>query len=367
MPQPSWRVAVAGFDHMHAGDQIALALAHPRAELVGIWDPDPAKVDPVADDLGVDRALRFADLDTLLGEARPDIVIVCSTTQDHLALVQRLAREDIHIVLEKPFAVSIEAADAMIKAVADAPGERRTPTLSVNWPLAWYPPHRTTKRLIDEGLIGDVLEVHYYNGNRGPLNHVHGKAEADQLAAKNDSWWYSAEAGGGSLLDYLGYGTTLATWYRDGVLPTAVTAQAWGPPGLAVDEQSVVIARYATGLSVFQTKWGSFTDPWTIQGQPKHGFVVVGSRGTIMSLDYAAEIHVQTADEPSPAAVPVDVLQPEDQSALAYLISRLEQDLPIEGPTSWQISRGGQLIVDAARESVRTGAEVALTDGQATA
>ena len=28
--------------------------------------------------------------------------------------------------------------------------------LAINWPLRWYPPHVTTKRLIDEGAIGDV-------------------------------------------------------------------------------------------------------------------------------------------------------------------------------------------------------------------
>ena len=33
-----WRIAVIGFSHMHAGDQIQEALKHPEAELVGLWD-----------------------------------------------------------------------------------------------------------------------------------------------------------------------------------------------------------------------------------------------------------------------------------------------------------------------------------------
>lgn len=345
---------------MHAGDQIAIANAHPDVELVGVWDADIAKIQAIASDLGVDEGLQFVDLDAMLDEAKPDIVIVCSTTLDHLPLVQRLAQAGAHIILEKPFAVSIAAADEMIAAVNNATTADAGPTLSINWPLAWYPVHRTTNRLIREGLIGDVREVHYYNGNRGPLHHLHGKAEVEAAADKRTTWWYSEAAGGGSLLDYLGYGVTLGTWFRDGVLPATVTARTWGAAGLEVDEQSVVIARYDTGLSVFQTKWGTLTDPWTMQGHPRHGFVVVGSRGVIASEDYATHVDVQTIDDPAPHPIAVDVLAPAEQTALAYLIDRLETGQPIEGPSSWQISRSGQLIVDAARRSARTGEDVVI-------
>ena len=30
---------------------------------------------------------------------------------------------------------------------------------------------------VDEGVIGDVIEVHYYDGNRGPLAHAADKIE----------------------------------------------------------------------------------------------------------------------------------------------------------------------------------------------
>ena len=359
MAARKWRVAVAGFDHMHAGDQIEIVQADPDAVLVGVWDADGAKMTPVADDLGVDAVLQFTDIDELVKVTRPDIVIVCSTTADHLSLVERLAPHGIHLILEKPFAVSIKDADAMISAVTGSKSEPR-PTLSINWPLAWYPSHRTTRRLISEGAIGDVLEVHYYNGNRGPLHHIHGKADAGHTSDKSETWWYSAEAGGGSLLDYLGYGATLATWFRDGELPDSVTARTAGTEGVEVDEQSVVIATYSTGLSVLQTKWGTLTDPWRIQGFPKHGFVVVGTAGTISSQDYSDVVEIQTLEVPEPTTVPVDVLAPAERTALAYLISRLETGSPIEGPSSWEISRGGQLIVDAARQSARTGTDIPI-------
>lgn len=168
----------------------------------------------------------------------------------------------------------------------------------------------TTKRLIDEGMIGEVIEVHYYDGNRGPLWHTADKREttpgAEQKAA---SWWYQREKGGGSLLDYLGYGTTLGTWFHRGEAPIEVTAVVDEPRGLEVDEHSVTVARYAVGLSKFETRWGTFTDPWTFQPQPQCGFVIVGTEGTISSYDYEPTVRVQTTDHPEAEVVPVDELR----------------------------------------------------------
>jgi glucose-fructose oxidoreductase len=357
-----WRIAVIGFSHMHAGDQIRQILENPAAELVGAWDERRAQVETVVRDFGLDQELVFDDLDGLLERGRPDVAVICSTTAEHVDLVRRVAPHGVHVMLEKPFATSLEAADVMIKE-ARAAGV----ALTVNWPLAWYPSHRTAHRLISAGVIGDVTEVHYYDGNRGPLHHGYDKVALDgggSAAAKSGAWWYSRESGGGSLLDYLGYGATLATWFRDGELPRSVQAAAHVPPGLEVDEQSVVIARYDSGLSVLQTRWGTFSDPWVVQPYPRCGFVVVGSAGTILSEDYAPEIHLQTVAEPTPSPVPVDQVPEAERGGLAFLIDRLQRGAPVDGPSSWELSRKGQQIVDAAALSVASGEVVAIDPGE---
>lgn len=355
-----WRVAVLGFDHMHAGDQLRLAAANPRAELVGAWGDRPDRAGAVLADLGLPGSLLHTDAGEMLDRAAPDIVVVCSTTADHVRWTEFLARHGVHVVVEKPFASSLADADRMIAAMRDT-GR----TLTVNWPLAWYPPHRTTRRLIAEGAIGRVVAIHYYDGNRGPLKHVHDKHEvaaSDDAAVKNASWWYQPEAGGGSLLDYLGYGVTLGTWFRDGELPSEVTAVTHVPAGLRVDEQSVVTAAYAGGLSTFQTRWGTLTDPWTVQSAPRCGFTVVGAAGVITSWDYADHVTLHTAGRPGGAAIPVDVLPPAERDHLAYLIDRLDRAAPVEGPSSCGISRAGQQVVDAAVASAHRRATVPLAE-----
>jgi glucose-fructose oxidoreductase len=210
-------------------------------------------------------------------------------------------------------------------------------------------------------VIGDVIEVHYYDGNRGPLWHTADKLEQTPTTAmKAASWFYRAAQGGGSLLDYLGYGTTLGTWFMNGRAPLEVTAVVDSTAGLEVDEHSITIARYAHGLSKFETRWGTFTDPWTLQPQPKCGFVIVGSEGTISSYDYEPTIRVQTRASPAGEVLPVDVLEPPHQNPIQYMIDRIVSDRPVEGPLSPAICRIGQQIVDSAVLSARERRTVAL-------
>lgn len=341
-----WKIAGINFDHMHMGDNLRMAFEHPEVEIVGVCDEQPERMQTAIDNFAIPKERIFTDYRNCLEETRPDLVLLCPATARHGEWTERIAPLGVHILMEKPFAASLPEADAMIAAV-----EKTGKLLAINWPLAWYPPHRTAKRLIDEGLIGEVLEVHYYDGNRGPLWHTADKVEktaAEMQREKPESWFYKKAHGGGSLLDYLGYGVTLGTWYMDGRAPIEVTTTVDQPEGLEVDEHSVTVVRYAQGLSKFETRWGTFTDPWTHQPQPKCGFVIAGSEGTISSYDYEETIRVQTRDCVEGRDLPVDVLEPPLQNPLQYIVHCLETGCPLEGPLSPQMCRVGQQIVDSA-------------------
>ncbi len=347
----TWRVVGINFDHFHMGDLLQQAFEHPRVEIVGMCDEQPARMEKAVASLGIPANRVYTDEARCLAETRPDIVILCPSTAAHAEWVERVAPFGVNVLLEKPFAATLADADRMIRAVR-ATGK----LLLVNWPLAWYPPHVTSKRLIDEGVIGKLIEVHYYDGNRGPTYHAAGKEEIppeEALRQKQQSWFYRKDQGGGSLLDYLGYGTTLGSWFLDGKAPLEVTAVVDEPAGLEVDEHSITIARYADGLSQFETRWGTFTDPWTLQPQPKCGFTLVGTAGTITSYDYEPTIRLQTRAHPEGEIVPVDKLEPPRQNPIQYLIHCLENDEPVRGPVSPEIGRLGQQIVDSAVLSAR--------------
>ena len=353
-----WKIAGINFDHFHMGDNLRMAAEHPDAEVVALCDEKPARTRSAAKQLGLLESQIFSDYQTCIRQTRPEVVLLCPSAAQHGLWTERVAEFGVHILVEKPFAASLAEADRMIAAMSAGGGR-----LAINWPMAWYPTNRTAARLIAAGQIGEVLEVHYYDGNRGPLWHTAGKEArtADQVAAeKPSSWFYSQAHGGGSLLDYLGYGTTLATWLNGSQIPHEVMAMVDQPQGLEVDEHAVVVARYANGLSKFETRWGTFTDPWTHQPQPKCGFVVVGTEGTISSYDFETTIRVQTLDDPAGSDLPVDSIEAPFQNPVQYVLDRLGRDLPIEGPLSPAISRIGQQIVDAAVQSARSGQRVRL-------
>jgi len=353
-----WRIAGINFAHLHMGDNLRMAFEHLSCDIVGIADESPELMQPSIEKFSISADQVFTDYRKCLEQTQPDLVLLCPPTAEHGEWTRRVAEYGVHILMEKPFAASLAEADAMIAAV-----EPTGKQLAINWPLVWVASHRTTKRMIDEGEIGDVLEVHYYDGNRGPLWHTADKVEmtAEQVvASKPDSWFYSREHGGGSLLDYLGYGVTLGTWFMNGRRPLEVTTTVDQPAGLEVDEHSITVARYESGLSKFETRWGTFTDPWVHQSQPRCGFVVVGSRGTISSYDYQPTVHVQSLDCPEGCDIPCDELAPPNQNLVQYMIDCLESNRPVEGPLSPAISRIGQEITEAAVLSAREKRTVAL-------
>jgi predicted dehydrogenase len=353
-----FKVVGISFDHMHMGDLLRLVHARPDAEIAGIFDPDRGRMASAIANFSIPDERVFTDFDACMAQTQPDLAILCAATADHARYTARLAAYGCHVFVEKPFAASVADARAMIAAMA---GTGRV--LAINWPLAWVASHVTAKRLIDEGVIGDLTEVHFHDGNRGPLYHLADKiavSPAEVEAQKPQAWWYRRASGGGSLLDYLGYGATLGTWYMNGRAPLEVTCVVDETPGIEVDQHAITICRYASGLSRMETRWGTFTDPWTIQPQPQCGFVFVGTDGTIQSPDYADHVTVQTRAQPEPFAVPAAPLPEGRANAIDYVLGCIARGEAISGPLDPVVSLLGQRIVDTAALSAREKRTLAL-------
>ena len=99
-----------------ASEVHATALAeHPDAELVGVWGRDLAKATAVGarfDVPGTD------DVDALLADV--DAVSFALPPDVQAPLAERAAAAGKHLLLEKPIALSVDAADRLVDAVAAA-------------------------------------------------------------------------------------------------------------------------------------------------------------------------------------------------------------------------------------------------------
>lgn len=335
------------FDHMHMGDLLRFVQDTPGCVIAGICDENPERMREAVKKFGIPADRVFTDYRRCLEVTRADVAILCPATAEHAVWTERVAPHGVHILMEKPFAASVADADRMMAAVR-ATGK----FLAINWPLRWMPSHGTAHRLVREGRIGDVQEVHYYDGNSGPVRHGADKEVRNPSAAeKAASWFYHKAKGGGSLLDYLGYGVTLGAWFNGLARPLEVTSVVDIPPGLEVDEHSITVVRYASGLSKFETRWGTFTDPWTHQPQPQCGFVLKGTRGTISSYDYETSVRLQDSAHPEGVVIPADALSEPQRNPVEYFADCVRRGCAPAGPLDPAVCRVAQEIVDAAVRS----------------
>ena len=344
-----FRIVGISFDHMHMGDLLRLVHEHPDAEIAGIFDPDRQKMLNAVDAFDIPKESVFTNFDACMAAGTYDMAILCAATADHADYTERLAPHGVHVFVEKPFANSVSDARRMIAAMQGT-GKQ----MVINWPLRWVESHVMAKQLIEQGLIGDLTEVHFYDGNRGPLYHLADKLEVspeDVERQKPTSWWYKKDSGGGSLLDYLGYGATLGTWYMNGDAPIEVTCTVDETAGIEVDQHAIAVCRYERGLSKMETRWGTFTDPWTIQPQPTCGFTFVGTDGTISSPDYASHVTVQTRARPERHDIAVDPLPEGARNPIEYVLGCIANGKPVEGPLDPSLCLTAQRIVDSAVRS----------------
>ncbi len=118
----------------------------PGAEIVGALD------------LSLDAAQAvgpaFTDWNTLLSEAKPDIVDVCTPTPLHREYVERAAAAGKAIFVEKPLARTLEDCDAMLAAV-----ERTGVPAMSGHVVRFFPEYAAAKRLVDAGGVGTPAAV----------------------------------------------------------------------------------------------------------------------------------------------------------------------------------------------------------------
>lgn len=86
-------------------------VSHPQAELVGVWGRDPAKAERLATRFG---AQPFADVEELIASVEAVAFSVPPDVQAELAL--RAGAAGLSLLLEKPLALTVEAAERVVEA-----------------------------------------------------------------------------------------------------------------------------------------------------------------------------------------------------------------------------------------------------------
>ena len=109
------KFGLLGTGHWAERTQAEALAAHPEAELVAVWGRNPAKAGALAGRFG---AKAYEDVDELF--AAVDAVAFALPPDVQAELAVRAAAAGKHLVLDKPLALSVPAADRVVAAVESA-------------------------------------------------------------------------------------------------------------------------------------------------------------------------------------------------------------------------------------------------------
>jgi predicted dehydrogenase len=179
-------IGYGAIGRLHALCYRMLPLAYPdlplMPRLVAVATASPASAERARRELG-DLAAT-TNFERLLDNPRVALVDCCAPTGDHARIATAALMASRALFCEKPLTASLEASERIV-----ALAQERSLAGGVNFHFRWIPAIQEARRLIDAGLLGDVLSFHmrYYRSSN--------------LRRDRPATWRFTGAGSGVLVD----------------------------------------------------------------------------------------------------------------------------------------------------------------------
>lgn len=344
------RLAFVGGEHLHFGGLLDAALASPEAEVVGMSiEDDELRAHFETKHAGV-AAYRTAE--ELYDKAKPEAVITCADNARAAAVVAAAAARGVHVMKEKPMAATLALAEEMLTTAA-----RHGIRLMINWPTNWSLAIHHAKRLVDEGRIGRVWQVHHRAGHGGPPAEFMQNGPVSRVGW---GWLIEREQnGGGAAIDFCSYGAVLSRWIMGQPSRVMALGGRYAKDFFTVEDNAVMVLGYARGHSICEATW---TQPAAPVRMPA---MIYGTEGAIavtgqteLQLANRGRSGERGSTETETIAAPP--LPEGRRSAPEYFTSCLAHDRPFDGIVSPELSRDAQEILEAGMRSMADGKEVGL-------
>lgn len=331
-------IAVVGLVHSHVWGHLNKMVQGKPATLVGVAETEP-QLTAEARKRGVPASLISADWKKMIDEKKPGIVWAFVENNRHREIVEYCAPRKIHVIFEKPLAATYK--DAV--AIRDLAAKYGIYVMS-NYQMAWWPANFAAKELADSGALGKVYRIRGIVGHGGPggptgLNKFFFDWLTDPV--KN---------GGGAMVDFGCYNALWSLMYLG--RPETVYAQTnqLRPAEFPkVEDNATIVLNYKQATAILEGSWDlprSFQD-----------LEVFGREGSLYMTNGKVEMRKgrEAAKE-----VALQPLAPEAAEPIAAMIHSIESKTAPQGMTAIDINVGVVEIIEAAKESVKTGKAVRL-------
>ena len=172
-----------------------------------------------------------------------DAVFVNTPNYLHKKMVIGAARNKKHILVEKPIAVSLKAADRMIEAA-----EKAGVFLMVEQTQRFDPVHQAAEKALRSKVLGKIHNIRGRIGHAGPEYWSEGKS----------GWYYEKKkSGGGCMVDIGVHIADLIRWFKKNPVVEIFARIQTLEKDIPVDDNATVLLRFEDGTK------GEFECSWT--------------------------------------------------------------------------------------------------------
>ena len=340
------RVGIAGIRHSHTATLVRQWREIPDVEIVAAADTFESARKLAHEAWKIPSV--YETWDELLEREQLDVVTSTLPNTQHAEVVEAVAGIGLPILIEKPMAASLADSERMVRAV-----ETAGVLAMVNWPNLREVAFETGEELIQKGGIGQPHQFTFRGGN--PI--------ATRKADQPDwfQWLFEAAEGGGSWIDYAGYGAAPCLMWMGRPKRMMAHGSAILDPDARADETATALLEFDKGIGYIQTSHIQigYAGP---QGKMMH-IEVNGDEGTLLLTpgETDSELKIYDNDHQSNGSViPLEPRSPDHQSGAAYMAHALRTGSPIEGRASFRFNREVVSVIDAGACAMTSGAWIAV-------
>lgn len=342
-PAKPLRLGIVGLVHGHVG-WILGRKDQGDIQIVGIAEPNHALAGRLNERYGFGMDRVYSSAGQMMDETKPEAVVVFTNIYDHRAVTLAAAKRGIHVMVEKPLALSMEHARDM-KAAADSAGI----FLLTNYETTWYGSVQRAAEMVRAGTIGPLRKMVVHDGHQGP--------KEIGVSPEFLEWLTDpARNGGGALIDFGCYGANLITWFQGNRRPktvTAVTQQIKPDIYPKVDDEATIIVTYRKMQGIIQASWN-----WPFS---RKDMELYGTLGAIYQDD---PTHMRVRKEGrQPTAFEADPRPAPYGDPFAYFAAVVRGQVDPTG-SLWSLENNLIVveILDAARRSAKSGKTIRLAN-----
>jgi len=338
------RLAVAGTTHGHVG-WILGRKNKTDIELVGVYESNKELTAQQSKRFNLPDNLFYSDLEKMLDAVKPEAVVAFGSIYQHMAVVEACAPRGIHVMVEKPLAVSKEHAERMAMLA-----KKYGILLLTNYETSWYPTTvKSFELLNDSNAIGPLRKAVFHHGHQGPKEIGVGPEFLGWLTDP-------VQNGGGALIDFGCYGANVMTYLTRGEKPvsvTAVTRQFKPEVYPKVDDEATIIVSYPTSQAIIEASWN-----WPFG---RKDMALYGKDGYIITKDnkeYA--IRRLRGNEEQKMVTDKDV--PVYTDPFSYFADVIRKKIKVETYGVYSLENNVMVvkILDAARQSAKQGKTILI-------